>query len=163
MIHDNLREIFGITSNTETTEQNNLPAPKPTQSTDLSLQSNNDEPPNLRTKHADEDYQLARDSLRNALISATSLMEDSVQLARELEKPSAIDAASNLYKTISELSKELINIHNHSSETQSSKESRTTNNVTQNSIYVGTTEDLLDIIEKTNKPHKIINHEKDNQ
>lgn len=100
-----------------------------------------------------DDFNLARNSLRSALTNATDLIEDSIQLAKELDKPSAYDAAANLFRTISDLSKDLIEIHNKRAvrKGQIVPENGGDNTTVNNAMFVGTTSDLMDLLNNHKK------------
>lgn len=105
-----------------------------------------------------DDFNLARSSLRSALTNATDLIEDSIQLAKELDKPSAYDAAANLFRTISDLSKDLIEIHNKRAvrKGQIAPETGGDNTTVNNAMFVGTTSDLMDLL-NNHKKEKDVN------
>lgn len=91
----------------------------------------------------DNDFDLARETLRGLLTKNESVISDIVDLARNSEHPRAFEVAGQLIKAQSEIAKDLLSIHKQKQELDGeSAPIRTQNNV----IFAGSTSDLMKAI-----------------
>lgn len=60
---------------------------------------------------ADDDYLLVRDTLRGAIDRTKGMLDTSILMALNTENPKYVDAVSGLVKTIKDLGKELVALH----------------------------------------------------
>lgn len=93
----------------------------------------------------DDDFDLARDTMRKLISKNDSVLSDLVELARNSESPRAYEVAGQLIKTQAEMAKDLLTLHKQKKEVDNDK---TDNNIkTQNNIvFAGSTADLLKMI-----------------
>jgi hypothetical protein len=94
----------------------------------------------------DQDYDFARGNLRKVLEQAMSLLPNAISLAREAESPRIYESTSAFIKTIADINKDLLEIteRNLKQAPSAGKNiSQPESNVTNNAIFVGTTEDLF--------------------
>jgi hypothetical protein len=108
-------------------------------------------------KDSEDDYELARRTLREVITKGTSALDDIISLARSSEHPRGFEVAGQLMKTMSEVSKDLLQLHKQKQEID-----KPTANVTQQSIgqqnnivFAGSTQDLLQMIEQKNSERLI--------
>jgi len=101
---------------------------------------------------SESDYELARNTLREVITKGTSALDDIISLARSSEHPRGFEVAGQLMKTMSEVSKDLLQLHKQKQEID-----KPTANVMQQSIgqqnnivFAGSTQDLLQMIEQKN-------------
>ena len=91
----------------------------------------------------DDDFDLARNTLRNLIKKNEAVITDLVDLARNSEHPRAYEVAGQLIKTQSDIAKDLLEIHQQKKElTGESVPIKTQNNV----IFAGSTSDLMKMI-----------------
>lgn len=93
----------------------------------------------------EDDFDLARDTMRKLISKNDSVLSDLVELARNSESPRAYEVAGQLIKTQAEMAKDLLTLHKQKKEVDNDK---TDNNIkTQNNIvFAGSTADLLKMI-----------------
>ncbi|NBO99989.1 MAG: hypothetical protein EBU90_07640 [Proteobacteria bacterium] len=102
----------------------------------------------------EDDYNLARKTMRSILIKGEGTFDEIVNLARNSEHPRSYEVAGQLMKTISDVAKDLLHLQKQVKEIQ--KDSSEINNNasigTQNNIvFAGTTTELLKML-KNEKP-----------
>jgi hypothetical protein len=93
-----------------------------------------------------EDYDFARSNLRKVLEQAMTLLPNAIELAREAESPRVYESTSAFIKTIADINKDLLeiterNLKRDADVGKNPKQEQA--NVTNNAIFVGTTEDLF--------------------
>jgi hypothetical protein len=89
-----------------------------------------------------KDFDHARDNIRELIGNGKDAMDGIMKVAIETDSPRAYEVASLMLKTLAELNKDLITIHE---KTAGVKKEKVTN-ITNNSIYVGSTTDLQNLI-----------------
>jgi len=90
----------------------------------------------------DEDFDIARSNMLELIGNGKDAMDGIMKVALETDSPRAYEVASLMLKTISELNKDLLVLHE---KTRGAKKEKVTN-ITNNSIYVGSTTDLQNLI-----------------
>ena len=90
----------------------------------------------------DEDFDIARSNMIELIGNGKDAMDGIMKVALETDSPRAYEVASLMLKTISELNKDLLVLHE---KTKGAKKEKVTN-ITNNSIYVGSTTDLQNLI-----------------
>lgn len=101
-----------------------------------------------------KDYEEVRRNLKDLISSGTDAIEGILKVAYEGDNPRAFEVAAQMLKTVSDINKDLISLHQNmkSIETPDMK----VNNTTNNSIYVGSTSDLQDLINVQRSTRKAI-------
>jgi hypothetical protein len=96
------------------------------------------------------DFNHARDNIKELIETGKQAVDGIMKVAIESDSPRAYEVASLLIKTISELNKDLMDVHDKSENIQKEK----VTNITNNSIYVGSTTDLQNLINKARSNQK---------
>ena len=109
----------------------------------------------LREKHANKDYSDARESLKDLIDVGRDAVDGILKVASEGDHPRAYEVASQMLKTVAEMNKDLIGLHKQMKELR--KEETNINHTTNNSIYVGSTSDLQDLINEARSAKKALN------
>lgn len=92
------------------------------------------------------DYKTARDNIRGAVSLGYEALEGIVRVATEGEHPRAYEVVTQMIKAVSDANKDLLELHHKMRIIRNdSNEPKTVNN-TMNSIFVGSTKDLQDLI-----------------
>lgn len=103
-----------------------------------------------------DDYQKSRNSLRNLLDKGEHVIENMLQIAVQTESARSFEVAGNLIKTMSEVAKDLVNLHEITNKAKSKTSVEDKKNVsnqqinntqTNNIVFQGTTTDLFDMLE----------------
>jgi hypothetical protein len=93
-----------------------------------------------------DDFDLARSTMRNLINKNESVLSDLVELARNSESARVYEVAGQLIKTQAEMAKDLMTLHKQKKEVEGAS-SESQNIKTQNNIvFAGSTSDLLKMI-----------------
>ena len=103
------------------------------------------------------DFNSARSNISSLIDTGMSALDGILKVATESDSPRAYEVLSNMIRTLSEMNKDLMDIHEKMSNTESKK--ITVKNTTNNSIYVGSTSDLQNLINKERSPLKVFEEE----
>jgi len=101
-----------------------------------------------------EDFSTARINIKDLIKTGMTSLEGIVKVATESDSPRAYEVLTNMMKTLSDMNKDLIVIHDKLTDAESKKV--TVKNTTNNSIYVGSTTDLQNLINKDRSPLKCL-------
>ena len=104
----------------------------------------------ITQSNLEQDYDFAVNNLRTMIQKGMRAVDGAVALARESESPRMFEAASTFLKCLSDLNKDLVSL----SEDQCKKSPKAlteqgsaSGNVTNNTIFVGSSEDLASIVQ----------------
>lgn len=93
----------------------------------------------------DDDFDLARDTLRNLVQKNETVLDNLIDLARNSESPRAFEVVGQLVKTQSEIAKGLVDLHKQKKDIEG--ETINSSIKTQNNIvFAGSTADLMKLI-----------------
>jgi hypothetical protein len=104
-----------------------------------------EQPVNVNSTQAKQDFDTARESMLNALEAGQSALEQLSQIAVGSQHPRAFEVLAKLVDTIGETSKGLVDLHKQKKTLEQPEEK----NVTNNKLIISTT-DLLKIIKQKN-------------
>lgn len=92
----------------------------------------------------EDDYELARNTLRDLITKNETVITDLIHLARNSEHPRAFEVVGQLVKAQSEIAKDLIGIHKQKKELDGDtpQNIKTQNNI----VFAGSTSDLMKVI-----------------
>lgn len=93
----------------------------------------------------EDDYDLARNTLRNLISKNETVLTDLIHLARNSEHPRAFEVVGQLVKTQSEIAKDLLGIHKQKKDLDGGEfpqHIKTQNNI----VFAGSTSDLMKVI-----------------
>jgi len=94
----------------------------------------------------EDDFDLARSTMRNLINKNEAVLNDLVDLARNSESARVYEVAGQLIKTQAEIAKDLMTLHKQKKEVDGDR-SESQNIKTQNNIvFAGSTSDLLKMI-----------------
>lgn len=128
-----LNKIFNLEPSTKETEL--LPSVLPSASIELDKQ---------------DDYQLARNTLRNLIYKGESTLDEMINLAKNSEHPRTYEVAGQLIKTMSDVAKDLLTLQKQVKELNT--ESQTPSIGTQNNVvFAGSTSELMKLLKKNNE------------
>lgn len=102
----------------------------------------------------ESDFQEVRKNLRNLIATGEEAIEGILKVAQEGDSPRAYEVAATLIKTVSEINKDIIDIHQKMKTMEQSKVVQ--HNTTNNSIFVGSTSDLQDLINSARSRKKAL-------
>lgn len=101
----------------------------------------------ITEKDYDSDFEFSRNSIRDAILKAEENIEELSNLAKQSQQARAFEVVFLGIKTILDGNKDLVSIGKMHKEMNYMKKSSSENNV-QNNMFIGTTENLADTLEK---------------
>jgi len=107
-----------------------------------------------RSQDLFDDYNDHRDTLKDLVSMGQESLASLIQLAKESEHPRAYEDAGQLMKTTGELTKDLIELQLTMNKIENTKDGGKPAKVTNNAIFVGNTNDLLETLRGKNREEK---------
>jgi dTDP-D-glucose 4,6-dehydratase len=108
---------------------------------------NNIEIVNPSNTDTDDDFEYARENIRDTIDKASSALDGILHLAKEAEHPRAYEVASGLVKTLVDANKDLLELRKKKKDIEK-EEPKNETNVTNNSLFIGSTAELQKLISK---------------
>lgn len=106
-----------------------------------------------QSKQLEVDFQQVRKNLKNLVSTGEEALEGILKVAQEGDSPRAYEVAAAMMKTVSEINKDILEMHHKVKQIE--KPSVVEKNTTNNSIYVGSTSDLQDLINTSRSRKKV--------
>ena len=103
-----------------------------------------------------KDYELVQSNLKDLLGNWTIALESALKVATESDSPRAFEVVAILLKTMADLNNNVLDVHKKAKDTTSSN---TKVSQTNNSVFVGSTKDLQNLLNKDRSTDKIIEAE----
>ena len=94
----------------------------------------------------DDDFEYARKNLRDVIERGQEAISGIMMIAREGESPRAYEVISQLINTIASANKDLLDLSKKYKDINSEVKNENTTNVTNNSLFVGSTAELHKLI-----------------
>lgn len=105
-------------------------------------------------KNLDKDFEYAKDNIKLLISNGTDAIEEILKVAKAGDSPRAYEVVSQLLKTVADMNKDLLDLHQKAKAVR--KETVSVKNTTNNSIYVGSTSELQDLINKDRSRKKAL-------
>jgi len=100
------------------------------------------------------DFNSARTNMKELINNGMDALDGIMKVASASDSPRAYEVAALLLKTLSDMNKDLMTVHEKSENIQKEK----VTNITNNSIYVGSTTELQNLINKSRSQNKQIDN-----
>jgi hypothetical protein len=100
-----------------------------------------------------EDFEQARSNIKEIIDKGQNVLDDMIALAKASDHPRSYEVAATLIKTLVDTNKDLLDLHKKRKELQGKQESNQnvgTQNVQNNTVFVGSGIELLEML-KGNK------------
>tara|TARA_Y100000004_G_scaffold194401_1_gene258890 strand:+ start:808 stop:1254 length:447 start_codon:yes stop_codon:yes gene_type:complete len=94
----------------------------------------------------DKDYSVVRKNLYELIGQGKDAVESILDVAKAGDSPRAYEVVAQMIKTVSEVNKDVLDLHDKMKKIKEDKYNLTQKNTTNNTIYVGSTSELQDII-----------------
>lgn len=108
------------------------------------------------TNNFQKDYELAQQNLKKLIGSGDLALESAIKVATESDSPRAFEVVAILLKTMADLNNNMLDVHKKAKDTTSTKvEVKQTNN----SVFVGSTTDLQNLLNKERSTNKNVEAE----
>jgi hypothetical protein len=105
-------------------------------------------------KNLDKDFEYAKDNIKMLISNGSEAIEEILKVAKAGDSPRAYEVVSQLLKTVADMNKDLLDLHQKAKAVK--KETVNVKNTTNNSIYVGSTSELQDLINKDRSRNKAL-------
>lgn len=130
---------------------------KPKESKELSKSL----PPNanaieVKAVDSEKDYWLVRKNMKDLIKTGEDAIDGILKVATEGDAPRAYEVAAQMIKTVADCNKDLIELHKKMKEIKREDLILNQHNTTNQSIYVGSTSDLQDLINQERSRKKAI-------
>lgn len=103
-----------------------------------------------------KDYELAQQNLKGLIGNGNIALESALKVATESDSPRAFEVVAILLKTMADLNNNMVDIHKKVKDTTANK---TEVKQTNNSVFVGSTKDLQNLLNKDRSTEKAIEAE----
>lgn len=128
-IDDNLNKVFDLDPVDSTVKQELLPA-------------RTDDTP-VYNQALEHDYETTRSNLHSILTQGQDALMHALSVAKQSEHPRAFEVVGGLMKHLSDINTQLMDIHKKKQQIEApTREDSKAKNVTNNSIFVGSTSEL---------------------
>ena len=104
----------------------------------------------------DVDYSTVRNNLYNLVATGNDAVEHILSLAKASDSARSYEVVSQMLKTVAEINKDILDVHDKVKKIKEDKYNLTQKNTTNNTIYVGSTSELQDLINPSRSSGKNI-------
>ena len=94
----------------------------------------------------DKDYSTVRKNLYELIETGKDAVQNILDVAKAGDSPRAYEVVSQLLKTVADMNKDVLDVHDKVKKIKEDKFNLTQKNTTNNTIYVGSTSELQDLI-----------------
>ena len=105
-------------------------------------------PVSNRENEKDDDYQLARQTLRKIIIKGEDTLDEMINLAKNSEHPRTYEVAGQLIKTMSDVAKDLLHLQKQVKDIETPYKNQGQIGNQTNNVFVGSTDELLKLLKK---------------
>lgn len=131
MINEKLNTIFGIAPTEVITKNNEVILPD--------------------TDKIEYDYGKTRHNLHSLLVTGQEALNAALEVAQSSENPRAFEVVGNLMKQLAEVNQQLMDLHQQKQKLSAPDKREQSANVTNNAIFVGSTQELSKLINNMNE------------
>jgi hypothetical protein len=103
-----------------------------------------------------KDYETVQQNLKKLVQNGDIAIESALKVATESDSPRAFEVVAILLKTVAELNNNMLDVHKKAKDTTTSK---TEVKQTNNSVFIGSTKDLQNLLNKDRSTEKVIDAE----
>ena len=135
-IDDKLSEVFDL----EPVEYKNI-VPK----------QNDIVPHDTQEEYIDNDYEHVRFNMRELLAMGKDALLDALEVAKQSEHPRAYEVVGALMKQLADMNQQLLDVHHQKQKLSGIEKKEQPNQVTNNAIFVGSTNELATMIKNMHK------------
>lgn len=94
----------------------------------------------------DKDYTTVRENLKDIVKRGSEAIDGIMLVASETQSPRAYEVVATLIKSVADANKELLSLHKQIKEIKKTEVNNNTTNVTNNSLFVGSTSELQKLL-----------------
>ena len=104
-----------------------------------------------------KDYEFVQSNLKDLIGNGNVALESALKVATESDSPRAFEVVAILLKTMADLNNNVLDVHKKAKDTTASTTTKVTQ--TNNSVFVGSTKDLQNLLNKDRSTEKVIEAE----
>lgn len=104
-----------------------------------------------------KDYEMVQSNLKDLIGNGNVALESALKVATESDSPRAFEVVAILLKTMADLNNNVLDVHKKVKDTTSTSATKVTQ--TNNSVFVGSTKDLQNLLNKDRSTEKVIDAE----
>jgi Terminase DNA packaging enzyme len=104
-----------------------------------------------------KDYELVQSNLKDLIGNGNVALESALKVATESDSPRAFEVVAILLKTMADLNNNVLDVHKKAKDTTATNTTKVTQN--NNSVFVGSTKDLQNLLNKDRSTEKVIDAE----
>ncbi len=108
------------------------------------------------TEDKEKDYRSVRGNLHSIISKGNEAIDGILEVAHEGDSPRAYEVAAQMIKTVADCNKDLLELHKKMKDLKKEEKNYTTTN---NSLYVGSTKDLQELVNQTRSESKRIRND----
>ena len=97
-----------------------------------------------------DDYKAVRDNIYDLLETGKEALLDMLEVAKQSENPRAYEVTGNLIKQLADMNSQLMDLHSKHQKLIEPIKKESPNQITNNAIFVGSTNDLSKLINNMN-------------
>lgn len=101
-----------------------------------------------------KDYEMVQSNLKDLIGNGNLALESALKVATESDSPRAFEVVAILLKTMADLNNNVLNVHKTAKDTTST--GKTEVKQTNNSVFIGSTKDLQNLLNKDRSTEKDI-------
>lgn len=105
----------------------------------------------------EKDYKLVQDNLKELIQNGNVALESILKVATESDNPRAFEVVAILLKTMADLNNNVLSVHKTAKDVTSVQPAKVTQ--TNNAVFVGSTKDLQNLLNKERSTEKVIDVE----
>jgi len=94
------------------------------------------------------DYHLVRKNLKEIIDTGNTAIDGILTVASETESPRAYEVAAQMIKNVADVNKDLLEMHNKMKQIRKEDSGQKANNITNNSLFVGSTQELQKLLKQ---------------
>lgn len=104
-----------------------------------------------KNERLEQDYETTRSNLHSILTQGQDALFHALEVAKNSEHPRAFEVVGGLMKHLSDINTQLLDLHRKKQQIESPREEVKASNVTNNAIFVGSTNELSKMLETIRK------------
>ena len=98
-----------------------------------------------------QDYNLVRKNLKDIIDTGNTAIDGILTVASETESPRAYEVAAQMIKNVADVNKDLLEMHNKMKQIKKEDPDQKAQNITNNTMFVGSTKDLQKLVKQQRK------------
>jgi hypothetical protein len=111
----------------------------------------------FNSNNFNKDYEMVQSNIKDLIQNGNVALESALKVATESDSPRAFEVVAILLKTMADLNNNVLSIHKNAKDITAASTTKVTQ--TNNSVFVGSTKDLQNLLNKDRSTEKVIEAE----